>query len=94
MADFTKRVTENLEKLAAQLKDGTYRPHSVRRTNIPKPGTKDTRPLGIPTVYDRVVQGAVRHVLAPIVERQFAEHSYGFRPGRGAKTHCAVWRNC
>jgi RNA-directed DNA polymerase len=52
---------------------------------IPKPGTKEKRPLGIPTVRDRVVQGALRHVLEPIFERQFAEHSYGFRPNRGCK---------
>lgn len=83
--DFTKRLTRNLEKLAAQLKDDEYRPQNVRRVNIPKPGTKETRPLGIPTVRDRVVQGALRHVLEPIFERQFAEHSYGFRPGRGCK---------
>ena len=83
--DFTKRLARNLEKLAAQLKDGSYRPQDVRRVNIPKPGTKETRPLGIPTVRDRVVQGALRHVLEPIFERQFAEHSYGFRPGRGCK---------
>jgi RNA-directed DNA polymerase len=83
--DFTKRLAHNLERLAAQLKDGIYRPQEVRRVNIPKPGTKETRPLGIPTVRDRVVQGALRHVLEPIFERQFAEHSYGFRPGRGCK---------
>jgi RNA-directed DNA polymerase len=83
--DFTKRLARNLERLAAQLKDGTYRPQAVRRVHIPKPGTKETRPLGIPTVRDRVVQGALRHVLEPIFERQFAEHSYGFRPGRGCK---------
>lgn len=83
--DFTKRLSRNLEKLAAQLQDGSYRPQAVRRVNIPKPGTKETRPLGIPTVRDRVVQGAVRHVLEPIFERQFAEHSYGFRPDRGCK---------
>ena len=83
--DFTKRLSCNVEKLAAQLKDGEFRPQSVRRVNIPKPGTKETRPLGIPTVRDRVVQGALRHVLEPIFERQFAEHSYGFRPGRGCK---------
>ena len=81
--DFTKQLARHLEKLAAQLKDGTYRPQNVRRVNIPKPGTKETRPLGIPTVRDRVVQGALRHVLEPIFERQFAAHSYGFRPGRG-----------
>jgi len=83
--DFTKRLAPNLEKLGAQLEDGTYRPQDVRRVNIPKPGSKETRPLGIPTVRDRVVQGAVRQVLEPIFERQFAEHSYGFRPGRGCK---------
>ncbi|MFH1920256.1 MAG: group II intron reverse transcriptase/maturase [Planctomycetota bacterium] len=83
--DFTKRLARNLEKLAAHLKDGAYRPQNVRRVNIPKPGTKETRPLGIPTVRDRVVQGALRHVLEPIFERQFAQHSYGFRPARGCK---------
>jgi RNA-directed DNA polymerase len=83
--DFTKRLAGNVEKLAAQLQDESYRPQRVRRVNIPKPGTKETRPLGIPTVRDRVVQGAVRHVLEPIFERQFAQHSYGFRPGRGCK---------
>jgi RNA-directed DNA polymerase len=83
--DFTKRLARNLEKLTAQLQDGEYRPQNVRRVNIPKPGTQETRPLGIPTVRDRVVQGALRHVLEPVFERQFAEHSYGFRPGRGCK---------
>jgi RNA-directed DNA polymerase len=83
--DFTKRLARNLERLAAQLQDDEYRPQDVRRVNIPKPGTKETRPLGIPTVRDRVVQGALRHVLEPIFEREFAEHSYGFRPGRGCK---------
>lgn len=83
--DFTRKLTRNLEKLAGQLKDGIYRPQAIRRVNIPKPGTNETRPLGIPTVRDRVVQGALRHVLEPIFEREFAEHSYGFRPDRGCK---------
>jgi len=83
--DFTRGLTRNLEKLESQLQDGSYRPQAVRRVNIPKPGTKETRPLGIPTVRDRVVQGALRQVLEPIFERQFAEHSYGFRPDRGCK---------
>lgn len=83
--DFTRGLTGNLEKLAAQLGDGTYRPQAVRRVHIPKPGSQETRPLGIPTVRDRTVQGALRQVLEPIFERQFAEHSYGFRPGRGCK---------
>jgi RNA-directed DNA polymerase len=75
----------NLERLSEQLRTGSYRPQAVRRTHIPKPGSRETRPLGIPTVRDRVVQGAVRHVLEPIFEREFAEHSYGFRPRRGCK---------
>ena len=57
----------------------------MRRVWIPKPGSTEKRPLGIPTVRDRVVQTALRHVLEPIFERDFAEHSYGFRPGRGCK---------
>jgi RNA-directed DNA polymerase len=52
---------------------------------IPKPGGREKRPLGIPTVRDRVVQAALRNVIEPIFEQDFAEHSYGFRPGRGAK---------
>jgi RNA-directed DNA polymerase len=83
--EFTRQLSGNLGKLAAQLADQSYRPQAVRRVQIPKPGTKEKRPLGIPTVRDRVVQGALRHVLEPIFERQFAEHSYGFRPNRGCK---------
>jgi RNA-directed DNA polymerase len=77
-------VETNLEYLSEQLKSGAYRPKPIRRTLIPKPdGT--SRPLGIPTVCDRVVQGAVRQVIEPIFEKEFAQHSYGFRPGRGCK---------
>ena len=83
--DFTSRLPRNLGKLHDQLRDGTFRPQAIRRVNIPKPGTNETRPLGIPTVRDRVAQAALRHVLEPILERQFAEHSYGFRPDRGCK---------
>lgn len=83
--DFTRNLPRNLEKLTSQLSAGTYHPQAVQRVNLPKPGTKETRPLGIPTVRDRVVQGAVRQVLEPIFEREFHEHSYGFRPERGCK---------
>ena len=82
---FEARHQENLEELQRILREGTYRPQAVRRVWIPKPGSKEKRPLGIPTVRDRVVQCALRHVLEPIFERDFAEQSYGFRPGRGCK---------
>lgn len=85
IAHFERRLYQNLERLHQQLRDGTYKPQEVRRVWIDKPGGKEQRPLGIPTVRDRVVQGALRHVLEPIFERDFAEHSYGFRPGRGCK---------
>lgn len=83
--NFTADLTRHIRKLETHLREDTYQVQMIRRVNIPKPGTNETRPLGIPTVRDRVVQGALRHVLEPILERQFAEHSYGFRPNRGCK---------
>ena len=83
--DFGRRLDDELPKLSRQLREGTYRPQAVRRVHIPKPGTHETRPLGIPTVRDRVVQAAVVKTIEPIFEREFAESSYGFRPGRGCK---------
>jgi RNA-directed DNA polymerase len=82
---FLDRLGENLLGLSKDLQSGGYRPQQIRRHYIPKPGSKEKRPLGIPTVRDRVVQTALRMVLEPIFERDFAEHSYGFRPGRGCK---------
>jgi RNA-directed DNA polymerase len=82
---FGQRLRENLQKLSEQLRTGVYRPQAVRRVYIPKPGTNEQRPLGIPTVRDRVVQAAIVNVIEPIFERDFAPHSYGFRPGRGCK---------
>ena len=75
----------NLARLSEVMRTGEYRPQAIRRHYIPKPGGQEKRPLGIPTVRDRVVQTAVRMVLEPIFERDFAAHSYGFRPGRGCK---------
>jgi len=82
---FESRLEENLSHLAEALRSGTYRPQAIKRAWIPKPGTSEKRPLGIPTVRDRVVQAALRTVLEPIYERDFAAHSYGFRPGRGSR---------
>src|SRR5208282_5689050 len=83
--EFERDLEANLEKLARALGDKSYRPQAVRRHWISKLGSKEQRPLGIPTVRDRVVQAALRAVLEPIFERDFAAHSYGFRPNRGCK---------
>lgn len=83
--EYRAREDEELTWLHDQLKCDRYVPQPVRRTWIPKPGSRERRPLGIPAVRDRVVQTALRHVIEPIFERIFAEHSYGFRPGRGCK---------
>lgn len=85
IAMFEARLEANIEDLAEQLRGGTYRPRRVKRVHIPKPGSRELRPLGIPTVRDRIVQTALRNVIEPIFERDFAEHSYGFRPNRGCK---------
>ena len=84
VAMFEARLDANLAALAEALRTGTYRPQPIRRHWIPK-GPRERRPLGIPTVRDRVVQTALRLVLEPIFDVTFAEHSYGFRPRRGAK---------
>jgi len=82
---FQRRIAEEVDKLHTSLLAGTYQPQAIRRVHIPKPGSSEKRPLGIPTVRDRVVQTALRNVLEPIFEQTFAEQSYGFRPQRGCK---------
>jgi RNA-directed DNA polymerase len=81
---YEKDVEANVERLSGKLRAGSYQPKAIRRTYIPK-GDGKMRPLGIPTVEDRVVQGAIRHVIEPIFEKEFAAQSYGFRPGKGCK---------
>jgi len=82
---FESRLEVNLTQLQEELQKGTYRPRPIRRTYIDKPGSKEKRPLGIPTVRDRVVQTALKMALEPIWEREFMPTSFGFRPGLGCK---------
>ncbi len=82
---YAENLDANLGRLSQALRTGTYRPQAIRRHYIPKPGSQEKRPLGIPTVQDRVVQTALRMVIEPIFERDFAAQSYGFRPGIGCK---------
>lgn len=79
---FAAKAEFYLSELATALRDGSYRPQAVKRVEIPK-GDGRTRPLGIPTVKDRIVQQAVRLVIEPVFENGFCDGSYGFRPGRG-----------
>ena len=81
--DFSAQSWPELQRLHQELRADSYRPALVRRAWIPKPGSSEKRPLGIPTVRDRVVQTALVHVIEPILDNTFHEQSYGFRHGRG-----------
>ena len=85
VAAFGAQRTEELQRLSQELRSERYQRRPARRVWIDKPGKQEKRPLGIPCVRDRVVEGAIRQVLEPIFEREFAEHSYGFRPGHRAQ---------
>ena len=82
---FEAQEEAELAKLREELRDKRYHRQAARRVWIPKPGTAEKRPLGIPAVRDRTVERALKQVLEPIFEHDFAEHSYGFRPGRGCR---------
>jgi retron-type reverse transcriptase len=90
IARFDENLEHCLDALHRQLRDGRYRPRPVKRVEIDKPGTTKKRPLGIPTIMDRVCQQALVQVLAPIFEPTFREASFGYRPGRSA--HMAMRR--
>ena len=82
---YADQSAQRLPPLQTRIQSGQYQPKPVQRVWIPKLGSKEMRPLGVPEVENRVVEMALRNVLEPIFEKLFAEHSYGFRPRRGAK---------
>jgi len=83
--EFGSRLTEELSRLQQELESWTYKPSPVRRVEIPKPGGKGIRLLGVPTVRDRVVHATLKELLEPIFEPVFSDHSYGFRPERNQR---------
>lgn len=83
--EFERNLNQNLHELHRLLKEKRYIPSPVRQVLIPKPNSKDFRPLGIPTIRDRVVQQAIKRIIEPIFEPKFKDVSYGYRPNRGAR---------
>jgi RNA-directed DNA polymerase len=90
VAAFEAVLSANLYKLWNRMSSGSYFPPPVRRVMIPKPGGGGERPLGIPTVADRIAQEVVKRYLEPLLEPIFHEDSYGYRPGRSAID--AIWK--
>lgn len=80
--EFENNLNEELTGLHQELMSWSYKPMPVRRVEIPKPGGKGTRSLGVPTVRDRVVQTSIKMILEPILDPTFSNSSFGFRPGR------------
>lgn len=84
--EFEQDLSNNLYRLWNRMASGSYFPPPVLRVEIPKDGGAGTRPLGIPTVSDRIAQRVVKRYLEPMLEEHFHEDSYGYRPGRFART--------
>jgi group II intron reverse transcriptase/maturase len=92
-AEYAQHLAGNLQALADRAKSGTYRAPPVRRVHIPKGSGSETRPIGIPTFEDKILQRAIAMVLEPIYEQDFLDCSYGFRPGRSAHQALqALWQ--
>jgi RNA-directed DNA polymerase len=93
-AAYAEHLGDNLQGLLDRAKSGTYRAPPVRRVHIPKGGsTTETRPIGIPTLEDKILQRAVAMLLEPIYEQDFHDCSHGFRPGRSAHQALdALWK--
>lgn len=91
---YEERLQENLSDLLERFKSGRYRAPPVRRVHLPKDGRRnETRPIGVPTLEDKVLQRAVLMVLEPVYEQDFLDCSYGFRPGRSAHQALeALWK--
>ena len=92
-AEFAATLESNLQTLLDQAKSGTYRAPPVRRVHIPKGDGSKTRPIGIPTFADKVLQRAVAMLLEAIYEEEFHDFSYGFRPRRSAHDACEALQN-
>lgn len=92
-ADYAGNLTSNLQDLLNRAKSGTYQAPPVRRVHIPKGTGNETRPIGIPTFEDKVLQRAVAMILEAVYEQDFRDCSYGFRPGRSAHQALeSLWR--
>ncbi len=93
LADYGQALDERLKDLLRRAKSGSYKAPPVRRIEIPKAGSQETRPIGIPTTEDKVLQMGVHLLLEPIYENEFYEFSYGFRRGKSAHQALAQIRS-